>query len=152
MNQPPEHYILVTEERLLAFATECFRRAGCEDDHAALIARLLVNNDLRGVRSHGTQSAAGYCTGLVEGGYNPRPDVRVVHQTETVVVVDRYVRGIRDGHDPVPGTDRVLLPGAIEAERMERYRVEGIPYGEPEQDAARVLHERFEVPLPWEEL
>ena len=331
MNQPPATYRLVFEPRLLEFITECFTRSGCEDDHAALIARLLVNNDLRGVRSHGTQSAAGYCNGLADGAYNPRPVIRTVHETDSVVVldgdgtvgylptvqaaeravekakssgiglglvrhighygsaghysriclehgcigfstqgyrheaeprdppgsavdsgnppfsfafpaadetpvvldggsslfspyhgegyedlperipavifksmgliaastflggaltgftgargdeiesrwkeaymggmvsaidvdricdstafrqeVDRYVRGIRDGYLPVSGTDRALLPGALEAERMERYRREGIPYGEPEQQAARSLSERFDVPLPWE--
>ena len=331
MNQPPETYRLVLELRLLEFVTECFTRAGCEADHAGLIARLLVNSDLRGVRSHGTRCAAGYCDGLADGAYNPRPDIRTVDETSSVVVldgdgslgylptvqaaqravdkaksagiglglvrhighygaaghysricleqgcigfstqgyrheaeprdpprsagdsgtpplsfafpaaeetpvvldagssflspyqgegfedlperipaaifksmgliaastflggaltgftgprgdeiesrwkaarmggmvlaidiarvcdpvafrheVDRYVRGIRDGHLPVPGTDRALLPGALEAERMERWRREGIPYGEPEQAAARALSERFHVPVPWE--
>ena len=54
MNRPPETYILVREERLLAFVQACFEKASLEADHAALISRLLVNADLRGVRSPGT--------------------------------------------------------------------------------------------------
>ncbi len=54
MNRPPESYVLVQEERLLAFAAACFEKAGLDPDHAATISRLLVNSDLRGVRSHGT--------------------------------------------------------------------------------------------------
>ena len=28
--------------------------------------------------------------------------------------VDRYIRDLRDTHNPVPGTDRIRLPGHIE--------------------------------------
>jgi ureidoglycolate dehydrogenase (NAD+) len=330
VNQPPDRFVPVREDRLLAFAAEAFHRAGC--DHGDLIARLLVNCDLRGVRSHGTRSAGGYCAGLAEGRYNPTPDVRLVNETASVAVldgdgalgylpmtmaadkavekaritgvgvglvrhighygaaghytrlcadagcvgysvqgyrgeaspkrppthavnhgnppvsfafpgrhepvivldggaafdspfpeegfeqlaravpapffkslgmlaastliggaltgflgpegdaiearwpgahqggtvialdpaviadgeaffaeVDRYVRDIRDGHLPLPGTDRVYLPGHIEAERLATYRRDGIPYGEPEQRSLRQLAERFDLPLPWDE-
>ena len=330
MNAPPEVSIRVREDRLLAFVATCFERAGCQASHAALIARLLVNNDLRGVRSHASRTAHGYCSGLADGALNPRPDVRVVLDTPAVTVLDgdgtlgylpmvraseaavakarqvgvgaglvrhighygsaghysricadagcvgwsvqgyrheaepkdpprsaadsgnppysfalpagqepaivvdagcafdspfpsasfdeiarrfpspffksmgliatstlvggaltgflgprgdeverrwpgarmggtvvafdlqrlgceaefraeadRYVRGIREGHTPIPGTDRAQLPGAIEEEKTRSYRREGIPYGEPEQAAARALSERFGVPLPW---
>ena len=51
MNRPPESFVQVQENRLLAFATACFEKAGLTNDHAALISRLLVNCDLRGVVS-----------------------------------------------------------------------------------------------------
>src|SRR5437867_4421546 len=88
MNRPPETFVHVREERLLAFATACFEKAGLELDHAGLISRLLVNSDLRGVRSHGTRAVDGYCLGFEHGQMNPRPNVRVVHETPTSVVVD----------------------------------------------------------------
>jgi len=56
MNQPPESFVRVQEDRLLSFATACFERVGLEREHAALVSRLLVNNDLRGVRSHGSRT------------------------------------------------------------------------------------------------
>ena len=331
MNLPPGDFIRVHENRLLDFVTECFRRSGC--DHAELIARLLVNNDLRGVRSHGSRSASGYCNGFATGGLNPTPSITVIHETEALVVlngdgtvgylpmvrateravakaakqgvgvalvrhiehygsaghytricsdagcvgysvqgyrkeatpksppahavlsgnppfsfalpgdrepaivvdagaafdsspfaeqegfeqlarrfpspffksigmiaastliggaltgftsdeseavqqrwpgagmggtvialdpdaigdgaafraeVDRYVRDIRDGHLPLPGTDRVCLPGHLEQERVAEYRREGIAFGEPEQAAMRAISERFDVSLPWQ--
>ena len=86
MNNPPESYVLVSEERLLAFAIACFERAGVEPAAAADMSRLLVNSDLRGVRSHGTRAVNGYCRSLVEGKLNPRPQVRQVHETPTAVV------------------------------------------------------------------
>jgi LDH2 family malate/lactate/ureidoglycolate dehydrogenase len=88
MNRPPEEFILVREERLLAFASACFGKAGLEEEQAALIARFLVNCDLRGVRSHGTATLDGYCRGFEQGSYNARPEIRVVRETSTAVVVD----------------------------------------------------------------
>jgi LDH2 family malate/lactate/ureidoglycolate dehydrogenase len=88
MNRPPDQYLLVAEERHLSFLRECFVRAGLEPDHAGLISRLLANSELRGVRSHGIGWAPGYCRGLKEGRLNPRPQIRVAHQTAAAVVLD----------------------------------------------------------------
>ena len=88
MNRPPEEYILVQEERLLAFASACYREAGLEREHAAVISRLLVNSDLRGVRSHGTRNVNGYCRAFEELHLNPRPEIKPVRQTPTATVLD----------------------------------------------------------------
>jgi LDH2 family malate/lactate/ureidoglycolate dehydrogenase len=333
MNQPPESFIRVQENSLLGFATACFEKVGLNKNHAALISRLLVNSDLRGVRSHGTQLVNGYCSSFENGHFNPKPDVRLLHETPTAVVldgdgtlgylpmirateqaivrakevgigmglvryighygsaghyarmcmeegcigfsvqgyqdhgnasgqeikpqlgyignppicfaipsadepslvldaatciladyqrgpefdellskipaaffksignvavasllgggltgftipttdtigkqwqdaqlggmvlaihvgtvvpeaifraeVDRYVRDVRETYEPMPGTDRALLPGAIEEERLQIHRREGIRYGEVEQKAARTVSQRLGVPLPW---
>ena len=58
MNRPPEAFVHVDEERLLNFSTACFEKAGITHEHAALISLLLVNSDLRGVRSHGTSAVS----------------------------------------------------------------------------------------------
>ena len=65
--------------------------------------------------------------------------------------VDRMVHDVRETYEPMPGTDKALLPGAIETERMEHHRSEGIRYGEMEQESAREVSERLGVPLPWNE-
>ena len=88
MNQPPENFVRVQEEALLNFATTCFEKVGLEPDHAALISRLLVNSDLRGVRSHGTRTVNGYCLGFAEGKLNPKPALKLVHETPTSVVIE----------------------------------------------------------------
>ena len=333
MNRPPTgHFRRIDELRLLDFVAECFRRSGADGDHASVIARLLVNNDLRGVRSHASRLADGYCSGFADGTWNATPNIRVVLETDAVVIldgdgtlgylpmvraaeaavakaraqgigaglvrhighygaaghytricmeagcvgysvqgyrgeaepqdpplnaadsgnppvsfafpagdeppivldagaafdssfpqegfealarqypspffksmgmiaastfiggtltgfygpaadqilarwpgatmggtvialdpgrlgcaeefradIDRYIRSIREGHTPLPGTDRALLPGAIEEERMQEYRREGIPFGEQEQRAARSMSDRLGVSLPWDE-
>ena len=334
VNRPPESFIPVSEDRLLAFSIACFEQAGLDRDHAHLISRLLVNSDLRGVRSHGTRQVNGYCSAFEDRKLNPAPAIRVIHETPTAVVVDgdvtlgywpmvdatnkaiekakalgmgmglvrnighygsagrytricmeqglvgfsvqgtrnhgnakgaekkpqigyfgnpplcfaipageeppvvldvatriladyqrspefddlltripaaffksigygavanllggglagittpgadesvirwpgapsggmvlaidigsvipqqtfedavdRYVRDIRDTHDPLPGYARALLPGAIEEERFKTHRENGIRYGEMEQTAAREVSDRLGVALPWE--
>lgn len=334
MNRPPETYVLVQEERLLAFAIACFKKVGLDEDHATLISRLLVNSDLRCVRSHGTRTVNGYCSGFEQGHLNLRPDVRTIQETPAAGVldgdgtlgylpmvratelairkamevgigmgmarhighygsaghytrlcmeagcigfsvqgypemgnarsrspkpnvgsfgnppmcfaipsgsepslvldggtyilgqvphspeyvqelfqripeafyrsfglaaisglmggglagitlppareiakkwpgaslggmvlaihvgavvpedafraeVDRMVRDIRETHEPMPGRDRALLPGAIDEERLQKYRQEGIHYGEMEQTQAREVSQRLGIPLPW---
>jgi LDH2 family malate/lactate/ureidoglycolate dehydrogenase len=64
--------------------------------------------------------------------------------------VDRMTRDVRETHQPMPGTDRALLPGAIEEERFQMHRREGVHYGEMEQEEAHAVSERLGVPLPWD--
>lgn len=331
MNRPPEVFVTVREEDLLAFVQVCFEKAGLDAGHAALISRLLVNCDLRGVRSHGSSCANGYCRALEEGRYNPHPEYRWLSERQSVAVlsgggtvgyqpmamaaeravakardtglgmvtvrhighygaaghysrmcmeagcigfsvqgyynhgnargaetppqigyfgnppisfaipggeeadvvldaatciladyqrgpeydallekipaaffksmgytavaslmggalagisiddettsrwpqaryggmvmaidvesvvgiaalrreVDRMVRDLGDTYQPMPGTDRAQLPGAIEAQRMERYRRDGIPFGEREQSSITGLAERLGLAVPW---
>lgn len=88
MNRPPEAFVRVQEERLLNFAIACFEKAGLAHDHAATVSRLLVNSDLRGVRSHGTRTVNGYCLSFEQGRLNPSPDIRLVHETPTAAVIE----------------------------------------------------------------
>ena len=89
MNLPPDDFVLVPEADELAFLEACFTAAGIVSrEHAAAIARLLTNSELRGVRSHGIGWAPGYCRHFKEGRLNPDPDIRVVHDTPTTVIVD----------------------------------------------------------------
>jgi LDH2 family malate/lactate/ureidoglycolate dehydrogenase len=88
MNQPPESFVLVQEERLLKWAIACYEKAGLSHEHAATISRLQVNSDLRGVRSHGTCAMNGYCIAFEEGRSNPQPNIKQVHETPTAVVID----------------------------------------------------------------
>lgn len=88
MNQPPKSFVQVQENRLIAFVTACFEKVGLEREHAALVSRLLVNNDLRGVRSHGSRTVDIYCDGFERGTTNPRPEIQVMHETPTSIVLD----------------------------------------------------------------
>jgi LDH2 family malate/lactate/ureidoglycolate dehydrogenase len=63
---------------------------------------------------------------------------------------DRLVRDVCATYAPMPGSDRALLPGAIEEERTRQHRRDGIRYGEMEQEAVRRVSARLGVPLPWD--
>lgn len=88
MNRPPEDYVVVHEDRLLSLTVTCFEKVGLSPDHAQLISRLLVNSDLRGVRSHGVRAAGGYTRSFAEGHCNSRPALKVISESPTAVVID----------------------------------------------------------------
>jgi LDH2 family malate/lactate/ureidoglycolate dehydrogenase len=88
MNRPPEQFKHIPAEQLRRFAAACLESAGMLTDHAQQLAELLTNGDVRGVRSHGTRALQGYCKSLRNGGINPRPDLQVLKETDTAVLID----------------------------------------------------------------
>ena len=61
---------------------------GCPDDHAEQAADVLINADLRGIDSHGMARLAGYVKQWEMDRLNPKPNIRVVHETPSTAVVD----------------------------------------------------------------
>ena len=88
MNKPPEKFIRVKEDDLVEFAENAFKKSGLDEEHAALFGRLLVNADLRGVRSHGSRNVNGYCSAFETRQANPRPNIQVVQETPAIAVLD----------------------------------------------------------------
>lgn len=88
MNEPPASYITLREEELLGFASACLAAAGLPKGHAELVSRLLVESDLRGVRSHGTRQVNRYCQELQQGVLNPDPRVAKLSDHGAVVALD----------------------------------------------------------------
>ena len=64
------------------------------------------------------------------------------------------VHDVRETYEPMPGTDRALLPGAIETERTEQHRAARVSaMVKMEQESARGVSERLGVPsYPWDEV
>jgi LDH2 family malate/lactate/ureidoglycolate dehydrogenase len=88
MNRPPEKFKRVPAEQLRAFAEACLKASGLRADHADQLARLLTNSDLRGVRSHGTRALYHYCQRLRDQQLNPDPQLKVLQETDSTVLVD----------------------------------------------------------------
>lgn len=63
--------------------------------------------------------------------------------------VDRLIRDIGQQMHPMPGYDRALLPGAIEAEREEVYRRDGVPVSTEIQQKLEETSKELGVPTPW---
>lgn len=88
MNLPPTDFLRVDHTELAAFIERTGLHVGLSAERAALLARLLTDNDLRGVFSHGTIQMATYARLLNSGILNPAPYVHVVNETANSVIVD----------------------------------------------------------------
>ncbi|HJN28258.1 MAG TPA: Ldh family oxidoreductase [Candidatus Latescibacteria bacterium] len=88
MNQAPKEFIRVSYERLRDFVTTAVTTVGLPDDKAGLLGQLLATNDLRGIFSHGTQQIATYALLMRDGTLNNQPEVEVVQETPSSLLVD----------------------------------------------------------------
>lgn len=88
MNRPPDTFVPVAADDMERFAAAAFERAGAPFEQAAFLAGLLVANDLRGVFSHGTRQVPAYVDHFRAGRLNPAPNVAVVNESPTTLVVD----------------------------------------------------------------
>jgi len=55
---------------------------------AELVTRCLLLADLRGVDSHGILHLGRYMEAILDGWINPRPDIRLIHETPTTAVME----------------------------------------------------------------
>ncbi|MBC7920023.1 MAG: Ldh family oxidoreductase [Ferruginibacter sp.] len=74
--------------RLQAFTRQVFIQLGCSPNDAELAADVLVSADLRGVDSHGVARLPGYVRLYEAGRLNPKPVMRVVHETPGTATLD----------------------------------------------------------------
>lgn len=73
---------------LREFTREVFIHMGCSLEHAAMASEVLVSADLRGIDSHGVARLSGYVRLWEAGRINPKPNIRIVHETPSTAVVD----------------------------------------------------------------
>jgi LDH2 family malate/lactate/ureidoglycolate dehydrogenase len=88
MIDPASHPGAVRPEKLETWTKEVLVVAGVRRSDAAVVARCLVEADLRGHHSHGVDLLPAYVRGFEERHLDPEPDVRVVHDSGAVVTVD----------------------------------------------------------------
>lgn len=80
--------IIVDGVKLHDFARELCEKAGLPPDDADLMAKLQVQTDLRGVHSHGTRALPGYLNQVLEGNLNPKPELQIVTEGPSYVVIN----------------------------------------------------------------
>ena len=61
---------------------------GCSAEDAATAAQVLVTADLRGIDSHGVARLSGYVRLWKAGRINPKPQMKIVHETPSTAVID----------------------------------------------------------------
>ncbi len=80
--------ILVTHDRLRAFAAKLLKAAGVPEDDAALTADSLVAANLRAVDSHGVQLIPPYIAQIRAGNFDPLTKGTVVSEEAACMVFD----------------------------------------------------------------
>lgn len=80
--------MIVNYEKLLDMTEKAFAAAGFSPENAAQMAEVLVTAEARGVYSHGLQLVPVYFNSARNGFIQPNPEVRVLHETESSLVVD----------------------------------------------------------------
>jgi LDH2 family malate/lactate/ureidoglycolate dehydrogenase len=88
MKQPTIGSIRVRPQPLQAFMFEAARKVEIPQEQAKLLAQLLIDNDLRGVWTHGSRSMPRYVREIRGGGINPQPTVRKVQETPVSLMLD----------------------------------------------------------------
>jgi L-2-hydroxycarboxylate dehydrogenase (NAD+) len=78
----------VSFDRLKAFIQEALAKLGLPEADAATVAALMAEADLQGSDGHGVTRLPQYARRIEAGGFNVRPDIRVVHEHIGTAVVN----------------------------------------------------------------
>ena len=107
---------VVSRDSLNKTVTRIFTAAGCSDDHAAVVADVLVWANLRGVDSHGVVRVPRYIELFKSGEAKARPAIKIHHPRSAALVIDA---------DGAPGP--VALQSAM-AEAIAAARESGVAW------------------------
>jgi LDH2 family malate/lactate/ureidoglycolate dehydrogenase len=80
--------MIVSESTLRNFTETVFLAMGCNKEHAALAADVLLLSDMRGIYSHGVARLTGYVRLWQKQRINATPDIKIVHETPTTATID----------------------------------------------------------------
>ncbi|BAA30380.1 Ldh family oxidoreductase [Pyrococcus horikoshii] len=83
-----ENYIRVPKDRLFSFIVRVLTKLGVPEEDAKIVADNLVMADLRGVESHGVQRLKRYVDGIISGGVNLHPKIRVIREGPSYALID----------------------------------------------------------------
>ena len=88
LNMPPENFIRVNFQQLERFVKDVAMSAGLVESKANLLSKLLVENDLRGVFTHGTKQISKYATNMIKNELNTDPKISVIKETPVSLIMD----------------------------------------------------------------
>jgi LDH2 family malate/lactate/ureidoglycolate dehydrogenase len=78
----------VTFERLRAFIHAAMVRLGLPEADAAIVAALMAQADLQGSDGHGISRLPQYARRIKAGGFNTKPDIRVVREQASTALIN----------------------------------------------------------------
>src|SRR5450432_1190715 len=75
-------------DRLKMFIAEALQRLGLPDSDAMTVATLMAEADLQGSDGHGVTRLPQYARRIKAGGFNVRPDIRVVREQVSIALLN----------------------------------------------------------------
>ena len=87
MNKPPSDGIRVPAAALHQLVHQIFQAVPVADRQAALIAKLLIDADLRGIVSHGVMQVKRYFTDFRSGATNTHPEVQILREAASTAAL-----------------------------------------------------------------
>ncbi|MBM3265136.1 MAG: Ldh family oxidoreductase [candidate division Zixibacteria bacterium] len=88
MNVPPKIFIRVMHDDLRDLCVHVLVKTTLSRRDAQRVAELMVDTDLRGVFSHGSQTLGGYARAYRSGAFNPSAQPHVVKDTAVIALID----------------------------------------------------------------
>ncbi len=88
MNRPPSSFVAVPHETLRTLLRALGGASGLDPANAGFLADVLVDNDLRGVFSHGSVQMATYARLFRDAQINSRPNLDIAREGSGHVLVD----------------------------------------------------------------
>ncbi|NJE62110.1 Ldh family oxidoreductase [Thermococcus sp. 21S7] len=83
-----ESYVRIPKDELFSFVVNVLTKLGVPKNDAEIVADNLVMADLRGIESHGVQRLKRYVDGILSGGINLHPNIRIVREGLSYALID----------------------------------------------------------------
>ena len=83
-----ENYVRVSKDELFSFIVKVLTKLGVPEEDAEIVADNLTMADLRGIESHGVQRLKRYVDGILSGGINLKPNIRIVREGASYALID----------------------------------------------------------------
>lgn len=80
--------VIVQKEELKTLVVNKLTEANVSEEHAEVVADVLIHADLRGVSSHGVLRTEHYVKRMKEGGMNPNPEFKIEDRGKTAALFD----------------------------------------------------------------
>ncbi|MBY8984737.1 MAG: Ldh family oxidoreductase [Candidatus Lokiarchaeota archaeon] len=90
INSSSDDIVYIEFEILKQFMKDVFIGLEVPEDHAELIADVLIISDLRGIDSHGIQRCKMYYDRIKEGIYNPQTEIDIINDNNATAVIDGH--------------------------------------------------------------
>jgi ureidoglycolate dehydrogenase (NAD+) len=88
MAQIVSESVAIFADPLLEFVAGCLAKTGLLQPDAELVARTLVESNLRGIDSHGVARLPHYLNRIRHGSINPRPNIQIQHPAPALARID----------------------------------------------------------------